>query len=148
MALGNPAWKKGFAPNPKGRPVGAKGRLPSMVITSVLDVWEKLENEEKGLFDVAKENPYWFYEKFVSKLLPKHLDLSFSDTSDIDPNLLSDNALLEIIKNGFKQKNPASLKKAGKGRVVKMTVQEERAGVKELYKQKAAAEKKGGLKND
>ena len=69
--------KKGVKPPAagKGRPKGAKNKLPIDIKKRVLEVWAKLEAEKKGLHDEAKKQPVWFYENFLKPMLPKNVDI-------------------------------------------------------------------------
>lgn len=71
-----PSFQKGESGNPNGRPRGAISPL-TRAKTIILTIFQ--ENEEgfkKELRKRAKENPVFFYEKFVAPFMPKELLLS------------------------------------------------------------------------
>ena len=65
-----------LTPGGPGRPKGCKNKIPNDIKLRVLAVWEDLEKKNKGLGDVAKKDPRWFYENFLKPMLPKNVDLS------------------------------------------------------------------------
>lgn len=63
-----------------GRPKGVKNKKPAILVDKILDIEEKLAKEKKGLLDCARQDPKWFFEKLLAKILPKPVDVS----GDID----------------------------------------------------------------
>jgi hypothetical protein len=59
-----------------GRPKGSKDKITRNLKARVLEVWDKLKKEDKDLYDVAKENPEWYYQNFVKPMLPKDIEVS------------------------------------------------------------------------
>ncbi len=58
-----------------GRPKGSKDKISRNLKDRMIDVWNKLEKEKKGLHAVAKEDPKWFYVNFVKPMLPKDMSI-------------------------------------------------------------------------
>ena len=55
-----------------GRPKGAKDKINRNLKENILEVWDKLEAEGKGLKETADEKGAdWFYVNFVKGMLPK-----------------------------------------------------------------------------
>ena len=67
-----------------GRPKGSKDKLPRAIKDRVLAVWDKLEQEEKGLYDEAHKDPQWFYGNFIKPMLPKDVNLTGADGGPIE----------------------------------------------------------------
>ncbi len=55
----------------RGRPKGSKNKVPMDLRQKMLDILEDLEKQKKGVGDLAKEDPKWFFENFIKPLLPK-----------------------------------------------------------------------------
>lgn len=66
-----------------GRPKGSRNKIPSSIKDAVLEVWAQLERENKGLGDIAREQPEWFYLNFLKPMLPKSIDLGVQDTGPL-----------------------------------------------------------------
>jgi len=66
-----------------GRPIGAKNKLPRDLKARVMAVWEKLEAENKGLYDEAEKDPPWFYVNFIKPMLPKDVVLQGDEDNPI-----------------------------------------------------------------
>ena len=73
---GSTKFKKGQSGNPAGRPRGSKNKFTQVLVDLVFDIEKELTEKKKGLKDCAEQDPKWFYEKFLSKLLPKPVDVS------------------------------------------------------------------------
>lgn len=56
-----------------GRPKGSKDKISRDVKTRIMDVWNQLEKEGKGLLDEAQTKPDWFYVNFVKGMIPKDM---------------------------------------------------------------------------
>ena len=69
-------YDKGKSGNKRGRPKGAKNKVPSSIVEHILQVTKTLEKEGKGLEDCAKEDPAWFYSTFLKNLIPKNIDVN------------------------------------------------------------------------
>ena len=69
--MSNPNIKAG-----PGRPKGSKDKLSKNVKSRIMQVWDKLEGEGKGLLDEAREKPDWFYANFVKGMIPKDLTVA------------------------------------------------------------------------
>jgi hypothetical protein len=54
-----------------GRPKGSKDKIPRDIRNRVLDVWDQLEKEKKGLMETARKDPQWFFSTMVKPILPK-----------------------------------------------------------------------------
>ena len=65
-------YKKGAV----GRPVGTKNKTPSQLVSKILDIEGTLSLEGKGLLDCARQDPAWFFEKILAKVIPKNIDFS------------------------------------------------------------------------
>lgn len=65
-----------------GRPKGLKNKLPRDLKLKILAITDSLEEQGKGLEDMAVEEPKWFYENFVKPILPKDVKV------DSDMNLI------------------------------------------------------------
>jgi hypothetical protein len=59
-----------------GRPKGSKDKISRNLKQLVLDTVEKLESEDKSLYDCALADPPWFYANFVKPMLPKDVVVS------------------------------------------------------------------------
>jgi len=118
MPVGNPAWKKGVSGNPAGKPKGAMSKGSGDIVARILDVWDELEqNNNTRLMTLAKENPQWFYKYFISKIIPRNIDVSLFAGAQRE-NKLSDSDLIDIIKNGHGNNGgngSRPLKKIGSG---------------------------------
>jgi len=58
----------------KGRPKGSKNKLRTNLVQEILDIAERLKEKEKGLEQMANQNPKWFFENFVKGLIPKNVE--------------------------------------------------------------------------
>lgn len=65
--------KAGTAKPKTTRKKGTKEK-PEALQKKVRQTLEQLESEGKGLEDMAREDPKWFYEKILKPMLPKSLD--------------------------------------------------------------------------
>ncbi len=63
----------GVLPGP-GRPMGSKNKTPAKLVDKILEIEGQLELDGKGLLDCARQNPPWFYEKIMAKVLPKNIE--------------------------------------------------------------------------
>lgn len=59
-----------------GRPKGSKNKFTQALVDLVFNIEKDLAAKKKGLKDCADQDPKWFYEKFLAKLLPKPVDVS------------------------------------------------------------------------
>jgi len=57
-----------------GRPKGAKDKISRNVKQNILDTWQHLEAEGKGLYEEAQADPKWFYQNFVKGMVPKEIE--------------------------------------------------------------------------
>ena len=64
-------FTKGQSGNRRGRPPGAKNKIPGALKEKVMFIVGELECQGRGLLECAQEDPRWFYEHFVKVLLPK-----------------------------------------------------------------------------
>ncbi|MBW2411898.1 MAG: hypothetical protein JRF72_19050 [Deltaproteobacteria bacterium] len=71
-----PKTKDGKIKPGPGRPKGTKNKFTQVLVDLVFDIEKELTEKKKGLKDCAEQDPKWFYEKFLSKLLPKPVDVS------------------------------------------------------------------------
>jgi hypothetical protein len=71
----NGQFAKGGKAGP-GRPPGLKNKFTQELVGLVLNIEKDLAAKKKGLKDCADQDPKWFYEKFLAKLLPKPVDVS------------------------------------------------------------------------
>jgi hypothetical protein len=55
----------------RGRPKGSKNKVQADLKQKMLDILADLEKQHRGIGDVAKEDPKWFFENFIKPLLPK-----------------------------------------------------------------------------
>jgi hypothetical protein len=60
----------------KGRVKGSKNKFTQELVDLVFNIEKELAEKKKGLKHCADQDPKWFYEKFLSKLLPKPIDVS------------------------------------------------------------------------
>jgi hypothetical protein len=72
-------FRKGQVANPKGRPAGAKNRLPRDLVDRVLEIAADLDSKGKGLSACAEKDPVWFLSTFLKPLLPRNVELAASD---------------------------------------------------------------------
>lgn len=78
MANRNPNYKEDAKKG--GRKPGVKNKLSRDMKQRIVDVWNTLECEEKGLLDEARNKPDWFYVNFVKPMLPKDIQIDASVT--------------------------------------------------------------------
>ena len=71
-----PKTKDGKIKPGPGRPKGLKNKFTQQLVDLVFSIEKDLAEKKKGLKDCAAQDPKWFYEKFLSKLLPKPVDVS------------------------------------------------------------------------
>ena len=88
--MSNPNLKAG-----PGRPKGTKNKLSRSVKERIMQVWDALEREEKGLEDEAKKDPQWFYQNFVKGMVPK--DIVVQGDED---NPLRQKVMVEFVNPG------------------------------------------------
>lgn len=69
-------FNKGQSGNKRGRPKGAKNKVPTNIVERILAVTEELEKSGKGLAQCAQQDPAWFYSNFLKGLIPKNVDLN------------------------------------------------------------------------
>jgi len=74
MGRGNPNIKDHA--HKGGRPKGSKDKVTKNLKQMVLNAAERLEKEDKSLYDIAKDEPMWFYANFVKPMLPKDVIVS------------------------------------------------------------------------
>jgi len=67
---------KGQSGNKRGRPKGAKNKIPTNIVERILFVTEELEKSGKGLSECAQSDPAWFYTNFLKGLIPKNIDVN------------------------------------------------------------------------
>jgi len=117
--MGNPNWVQGVSGNPNGRPKGARSRNQGDLLDRIVDVWNALENDDSTKLEtLAKENPQWFYKHFLSKMIPRNIDIGLFAGRSSDHNTITDADLIGIIRNGNgngKQPPEPKLKRAGNG---------------------------------
>jgi hypothetical protein len=63
-----------------GRPKGAKNKIPRDLKEYVMETAARLEEEGKGLYEWAKENPSGFWEKVFKGIVPKPVEVDHSGT--------------------------------------------------------------------
>jgi len=68
-----------FTKGNPGRPKGTPNKTPTQLVSKILEIDGQLSLEGKGLLDCAKQDPKWFYEKILAKVLPKNIDFSMGD---------------------------------------------------------------------
>lgn len=120
-STGNPNWTRGVSGNPNGRPKGSKNKLPGQILSRVIDVWDKLEKTKgKSLLEIAKANPEWFYNVFISRMIPRSIDLNALLDIPALENIkeLPDSMLAQIVREGIAKRGNKGLKVV-KGKVVK-----------------------------
>lgn len=67
-----PAWKKGEAPNPGGKPVGARNRLQGNFVNALADDFEL--HGKKAIVEL-REKDVATYVRVVAGLMPKELEI-------------------------------------------------------------------------
>lgn len=64
----------------KGRPKGAKNKVPRSVKQRVMEAWDKLEDDKKSLAEEALKDPKWFYRTFGRAMIPKDVEVDVTGT--------------------------------------------------------------------
>lgn len=64
----------------KGRPKGAKNKIPRSVKQRVMEAWDHLESKDMALSDEAEKDPKWFYRTFGRAMIPKDVEVEHSGT--------------------------------------------------------------------
>jgi hypothetical protein len=77
---GGRPFEPGVAPNPKGRPKGARHRLGTKFLQDVLDHWEV--HGVQAIIDLRKESVRE-YVKMVATLLPREVNLKVSEFDEL-----------------------------------------------------------------
>ena len=76
--------KKGrFVKGAGGRPKGSKNKKPAILVDKILEIEEYLATKGKGLKECAEQDPQWFFEKLLAKILPKPVDVSSDISGEI-----------------------------------------------------------------
>jgi len=74
-------------PHPKpgpGRPKGSVNKNTSVIKTRIMEAWQALEDDGKGLIETGKADPPWFYANFVKPMIPKDVVLSGDSENPIE----------------------------------------------------------------
>lgn len=77
-------------PNPKpgpGRPKGSVNKHTMIIKDKILEAWQHLEDNGKGLQAMAEKDPAWFYDQFIKQLIPKGIDLNPTDGKQLNWNI-------------------------------------------------------------
>ena len=77
-------FKKGNS----GRPKGTKNKTPALLVQKIVEIEGTLTLEGKGLLDCARQDPAWFYEKILVKVLPKNIDLGTQNNKPLKVELI------------------------------------------------------------
>lgn len=85
-------WQPGQSGNPAGRPKGARSKLSETFLADVLTEWEA--HGAVAISDMREKNPGNFV-KMVASLLPKDVNLNFTDNL----SELSDDELLGQLRD-------------------------------------------------
>ena len=83
----NGQFAKGHKPK-HGRPKGSKNKTPALLVQKIIEIEGTLTLEGKGLLDCARQDPAWFYEKILAKVLPKNIDLGTQDNKPLKVELI------------------------------------------------------------
>lgn len=68
---GNPNWKKGVSPNPKGRPLGSKNRTTTEIRNFIQQVISgQLDNLEQDLSNMSDFQRWLIWEKVAKFTMP------------------------------------------------------------------------------
>lgn len=77
--MSNPNIKPG-----PGRPKGSQNKHTIIIKDKILEAWQHLEDNDKGLKVQAEKDPTWFYEHFIKQLIPKGIDLNPTDSKSLN----------------------------------------------------------------
>ena len=65
-----------------GRPKGTPNKTPAQLVHQILEIAGQLTLEGKGLIDCARQNPQWFFEKILARVVPKSVDIDLGASDD------------------------------------------------------------------
>ena len=71
-----------FAKGNPGRPKGTPNKTPAQLVHQILEIAGQLTLEGKGLIDCARQNPQWFFEKILARVVPKSVDIDLGASDD------------------------------------------------------------------
>lgn len=98
-------FEQGKSGNPNGRPKGAQNKLTRTVRETILEAFNKLQEDPKvNIIQFAKDYPRDFYT-IASKLIPTEIRGTINTSDEIDYSKLSDAALDEIINASTKDES-------------------------------------------